>query len=236
MKERLSESSPRVTARLAGLFSVLVAMAVAGQTNILGMFVTAGNPAATAANILANPALFQLGFTCSLIAVGFHLARALFIYELFKPVSRSVSLYAVFVILVGCTIQALASLFYLAPFLVLRDIAPESMTTQLQELAYLFIRLSKQTLRIYVVFFGFWCILVACLIARSDFMPRIIGFPLFICGVGGMLYLFPPLASQMSPLMRLIGSVLGEASLALWLLVMGVNAQRWKDQAGEQRA
>ncbi|MEQ1707560.1 MAG: DUF4386 domain-containing protein [Terricaulis sp.] len=236
MKERRSESSPRVTARLAGLFSVLLPMAVAGQANIRSMFVMAGNPAATATNILANQPLFQLGFTCSLIAVGIQLARALFIYELFKPVSKSVSLYAVFVILVGCAIQALASLFYLAPLLVLRDVAPESVTPQLQELAYLFIRLSKQTLNIYVVFLGFWFALIGCLIARSDFMPRIIGLPLFICGVAWMLYLFPPLARQMSPLMMLIGSVLGEASLALWLLVMGVNAQRWKDQAGEQRA
>lgn len=235
MKERVLEISPRVKARLAGLFQVLEAVAVSGQMYILGMFVVTRNPEATAANILANEPMFQLGFTCSLIAVVCNLVRGLFIYELFKPVSGSISVFAVFVFLVGCTIQALAGLLYLGPLIVLKSVASGYSTTQLQELAYVFVSLSKQTFNTYVAFFGLWLAVLGCLIVRSDFMPRIIGVLVFVCGVGWMFYLFPPLARQMFPLM-LTGSLIGEAPLALWLLVKGVDVQRWRTQASRQGA
>ena len=224
-------ASPNLKARFAGVFQLLEGAASAfGQIYLLNIFVVARDAAATATNILANESLFQIGFACSLIAVGFHLARALFIYELFKYVNRSASLFAVFVILVGCAIQALTSLFYLAPLIVLKGVTSEFTTGQVQELAYTFIRLNAQTFNIYLVFFGLWCFLVGYLVYRSNFMPRILGVLLMISGLGWMTYLFPPLARQIFPLIA-IASALGEIPFMLWLLVKGVNAQRWKEQA-----
>jgi hypothetical protein len=231
MEEHQVGASPNLKARFAGVFQLLEGAASAfGQVYLLGIFVVARDPAATATNILANESLFQIGFACSLIAVGFHLARTLFIYELFKFVNRSVSLFAVFVILVGCAIQALTSLFYLAPLIVLKGVNSEFTTGQGQELAYTFIRLNAQTFNIYLVFFGLWCFLVGYLIYRSNFMPRILGVLLMISGLGWMTQLFPPLARQIFPLIA-TASALGEIPLMLWLLVKGVNAQRWKEQA-----
>jgi Domain of unknown function (DUF4386) len=43
-------------------------------------------------------------------------------------------------------------------------------------------------------------------------------------------FLSPPLANYLSPYDTASG-ILGEASVFLWLLVMGVNVQRWKEQA-----
>jgi hypothetical protein len=40
-----------------------------------------------------------------------------------------------------------------------------------------------------------------------------------------------PLARSLSPYILAPG-ILGEGALTLWLLVMGVNDQRWKEQAG----
>jgi hypothetical protein len=75
MTERLAEASPRLKARIAGVFYLLEATtAVFGQIFILGMLVVPRDPAATATNILAHESLFQLGFASSLIAVGFHIA------------------------------------------------------------------------------------------------------------------------------------------------------------------
>jgi hypothetical protein len=57
-------------------------------------------------------------------------------------------------------------------------------------------------------------------------------------GLGWVTYRSPPLAHYLSPY-NLAVDLLGQESVMLWLLVMGVNVQRWKDRAqgsGERRA
>ena len=62
-------------------------------------------------------------------------------------------------------------------------------------------------------------------------MPRILGALMAIGGLGWLTFLSPPLAHALSPYIQVLG-VLAEVSLLLWLLVVGVNPQRWKEQAG----
>jgi hypothetical protein len=226
--------SPRFKARIAGIFQLLEALtSTGGQVVILGGLVVAGNAAATAANILGHEQLFWLGFASSLAGVAFHIAWALLFYELFKPVNRSVSLLALCLILVGCAMQALSSLLYLAPLLVLQGGSALSAFTpqQLQALALVFLKLNAQAYDIYLVFFGLWCVLIGYLIFRSTFLPRILGVLLVIDGLGWMLYLLPPLAQQLFPLIA-VAAGLAEFPLEIWLIVMGVNNERWKQQAG----
>jgi hypothetical protein len=233
--ERKAEVSPRFMARMAGVFELLEGFTSAGgQVVILGSLVVAGNAAATAANILAHEQLFWLGFASSLIAVAFHLAWALLFYDLFKPVKRSISLLALCVILVGCAMQALTSLLYLAPLLVLHGGSTFSSFTpqQLQALALVFLNLNAQAFNIYLVFFGLWCILIGYLIFRSTFLPRILGVLLAIDGLAWMLYLSPPLAQHLFPFIA-VASGLAEIPLMLWLIVVGVNSERWKEQASK---
>src|SRR3984893_12034164 len=121
MMDRIAETSPRLKARMAGVFQLLEAVTAAyGEVIVLAKLVVSGNAAATAANILGHERLFWLGFASSLIGVACHIAWALLMYELLKPVNRSLSLFAAFVILVGCAIQALTSLLYVAPLLILQ--------------------------------------------------------------------------------------------------------------------
>ena len=231
--ERIAEASPRLKARMAGVFQLLEAVTAAfGEVIVLDRLVVAGNAPATAANILGHERLFWLGFASSLIGVGFHIAWALLLYELLKPVNRSVSLLAAFVILVGCAIQALTSLLYLAPLLILQGGSSLSAFTpeQLQALALMFVKLNRYAFDIYLVFFGFWCVLIGYLIFRSTFLPRVLGVLLAISGLGWVTYLSPPLANYLWPFIA-AASALGEIPLELWLIVMGVNVQRWKEQA-----
>jgi hypothetical protein len=233
MMERIAEASPRLKARMAGVCQLMEAVTAAfGEVIIPGKLVVAGNAAATAANILGHERLFWLGFVLSLIGVAFHIAWALLMYELLNPVNRSLSRLAAFVILVGCAIQALTSLLYLAPLIILQGgsslsaFAPE----QLQALALVFLRLNDYAFQIYLVFFGVWCLLIGYLIFRSTFLPRILGVLLAISGLGWVTYLYPPLAHRVYPIIA-AASALGEIPLELWLIVMGVNVQRWKEQA-----
>jgi Domain of unknown function (DUF4386) len=234
MMKRIAEASPRFKSRMAGVFQLLEAItATFGQVIVLDKLVVSGNAAATAANILGHERLIWLGFASSLIGVLFHIAWALLMYVLLKPVNRTLSLLAAFVILVGCAIQAFTSLFYLAPLLILQGgdslsaFAPE----QLQALALLFLKLNAYAFNIDLVFFGLWCVLTGYLILRSTFLPRILGVLLAISGLGFMTYLYPPLAYYLFMPYIAGASALGEIPLELWLIVMGVNAQRWREQA-----
>lgn len=233
------ETSPRSLARLAGLFQFLEGLtATFGEVIVLGKLIVSGNAPATAANIQGHEQLFWLGFASSVIGVGFHLAWALLIYDLFKPVNRRVSLYAVFAILVGCAIQALTILFYLAPYLVLQGGSSLSgfTTAQLQSLAYAFLRVNAYAFDLYLVFFGLWCVMIGYLIFRSAFMPRILGVLLAIAGVGWMTFLLPPLGIYLFMPYLAGASALGELPVMVWLLVVGVNVKKWEEQAAAWRA
>jgi hypothetical protein len=234
MTDRIAEGSPRLKARMAGVCQLMEAVTAAfGQVIIPGKLVVAGNAAATAANILGHEQLFWLGFVLSLIGVAFHIAWALLMYELLKPVNRSLSLLAAFFVLVSCAMQALTSLLYLAPFLILQGGSSMSAFTaeQLQALALMFLKLNQYAFNIDLVFFGLWCVLTGYLIFRSTFLPRILGVLLAIDGLGFVTYLYPPLAYHLFIPYLAAASALGEIPLELWLIVMGVNVQRWKEQA-----
>src|SRR2546430_10996182 len=63
---------------MAGVFEALEGTGSStGQVFILGSLVVTGDAAATAHNILANEALFRLGFLVSIAGVAFHLAWSL---------------------------------------------------------------------------------------------------------------------------------------------------------------
>ncbi len=81
-----------------------------------------------------------------------------------------------------------------------------------------------------LVFFGPYCVLIGYLIFRSAFLPRILGVLMAFAGLGWLLFL-SPLANRLSTYLMVLG-FLAELSLCLWLLVKGVNLQRWKEQAG----
>lgn len=229
----LADASPRFKARLAGTCEALEGFtSAAGQVLILDRLIVTGNASATAANILGHERLFVLGFALSLIAVPLHIAWALLFYDLFKPVSKAMSSFATFVILVGCAIQAVTCLLYFAPLLILKGGTAVSAFTpqQVQDLAYLFLKLNGHAFNVYLVFFGLWCSLTGYLILRSTFLPRFLGAALTLNGVGWMTFLVPSFASSIFPIIAGI-SALAEIPLQLWLLIAGVNDKRWREQA-----
>jgi len=234
----IADTSPRLTARMAGAFQLLeAATATFGGVIVPGRLVVAGSAAATAARILGGERLFWLGFASSLVGVVFHAAWALLMYELLKPVNRSVSLLAAFVILVGCAVQAVTSLFYVAAWVILQGGPSVSAFTrdELQALALLFLKVGNYAFDIYLVFFGLWCFIIGYLVFKSTFLPRVLGVLLAISGLGWMTYLYPPLAYRLFFPFIVAASAIGEVPLELWLLVMGVNVSRWQDQASTAR-
>jgi hypothetical protein len=224
--------SPRFRARLAGVIIMIEGMAsVLGQLHIPGQFIVTNDAAATAAKILSNETLFHLGVTLTLIAVAFHIAWVVLFYDLFKPVNRTVSLLAAYVGLIAIALQAVSAIFQTAPLKILHggEFSSAFTAEQLQALAYLSLRLQGQTFNMYMVFFGMWCVLTGYLIFRSGFLPRLVGLLEMLAGAAYLILLWPPLASAWQPYYLFFG--VGELLLLLWLLVKGVDSERWHERA-----
>jgi hypothetical protein len=234
MMKRIAETSPRWKARIAGLLYLIAGMAYTfADGTVRGKLVVMGDATATAHNILAQQPLYRLGFAAELISAVCYIAVTLILYDLFKPVNRSLSLLAAFFSLAGCVIQAASSLLHLAPLVVLgsEPYLRAFTAEQSQALALMLLNLRAQAANIYMEFFGCYCLLIGYLIFKSQFMPRLLGVFMAIAGLSYQLFLSPPLAKQLFPYVIAPAGGLGELSLILWLLVMGVNPQRWKQRA-----
>ena len=85
-------------------------------------------------------------------------------------------------------------------------------------------------IRIAFVFFAFFCLLTGYLIFKSTFLHRVIGV-LMIAGLAWLSFLWPPFGAKYFSC--ILAADIGEGALVLWLLIIGVNADRWKEQAKE---
>jgi hypothetical protein len=234
MMEQIAEASPRFKARIAGVFYLLTILArMFVEIFVRNRLVVPDEAAATATNILAHEPLWRWGFAADIIAFASYVTLTALLYELFKPVNRSLSLVAAFVSLVASVVQAMSSLFHLAPLVLLGGAPYLSVfkVEQLQALALVFLRLRAAAYHnIGLVFFGLYLLLVGILILKSTFLPRILGVLMVLAGLSYVLFLSPPLVWSLQPYILVFPGV-GQISLCLWLLVIGVNAQRWREQA-----
>ena len=229
------KSSPRVTSRMAGLFYLLVA--VCGGLAVFARrgLIVKGDAATTAANILAHQSRYLSAFAGDLLVVATYVVVTALFYRMFKPVSRNVSLTAAFFGLTGCAIQGFALAFQLAPLTLLdgSQYLGVFKAEQLQSLAFMFLKLYSQAYGVALVFFGFYCLLIGFLICKSTFLPRALGVFMMLAGVGGLTFLSPVFATAHLPY-TLMGSV-GELLLTVWLLVKGVDEEKWKLQDAASR-
>ena len=233
MTKRITEASPRLTARITGVFYLITMLTgIFAQGFVSERLVVSGDAAATATNILAHSSLFQLGFAVYLIEMACQIAMTALFYELLKPAGRIVSLLAAFLGFAGCVIKTFSRVFFIAPLIVLGGAHYLSVfsSEQLQALALLFLKVNDRGAAMALVFFGFYALLTGYLIIRSTFLPRILGVVSVIAGLGWLSFLYVPLGYRLFPYVAAFG-LLGAVALVFWLLVFGVNEPRWKEQA-----
>lgn len=139
------------------------------------------------------------GDILNFVAALFYLAVTLLFYRLFKPVNPLLSALAAMFSLIGCGLQILDTF----------NIRPLHINN--------------------IVFFGFYCLLIAFLIARSLFLPRFLAAFMALAGLSWLTYLSRHLGKELSSYTFLTG-LIGEGALTLWLLVKGVDVSRWQEQ------
>ncbi|MGH8427329.1 MAG: DUF4386 domain-containing protein [Gammaproteobacteria bacterium] len=222
---------PQIYARAAGLlYLVVIVLGGFAYGYVPGKLVS-DNAAVTANNILSHELLWRIGIVAALIVVACALAQLLFEFLLLRPVQRNVTLLAVFFNLLSLAIETLGNLGYFAAIRLLEGQGSLSglPTHQLQAWASLAIDLHDTTLNISFMFFGITCLLYGYLIFRSRFLPRFLGVLMTLAGfcyISNSLMDFLNLQTPGFPWL-LVPAGLSELTLCLWLLIAGVNAQKW---------
>jgi hypothetical protein len=182
-------------------------------------------------HIRASESLLRFGIGCELLtAVGF-IFVALALYRLFKRVNETYALAMMVLILISIPISLLSVVNEAVALMVVSGASFLSVfdAGQLNALAYVLMRLHSRANLVAEIFSGLWLFPFGILIIRSRFIPRFLGYLLFLAGVG---YLASSLGFLLLPaygsVIDKFGSPLQfcEAPIILWLLIWGAKEQR----------
>jgi hypothetical protein len=238
----LTQTSPRTLARLAGLFFLLTILGgIIAQAFVSQRLIDFNDAAATANNILTNKGLFTLGFTVYLVEMACQVTTAVLLYQLLKPVNRTVALLAMLLELTGIGIKTVARVFYIAPLFVLgaspsggssaiSTVLSGFTTEQLHSIALILLKVNDQGAAVGLAFFGFSTPLFGYLIYRSKFLPRWLGALVMVAGLGWLTFLYPPLGYRAFMIIAPLGLLSAVVNI-FWLLVFGVNEEKWRERA-----
>ena len=235
----IDDVSPRALARVAGaLYLVNIVLGAFAVGVVPGIVVVAGDPAATAHSLQAHETLYRLGLVAHVVILLTNVGLAVVFYDLFKVVSRRLALAVVYFTLLGTAVEGagLANQFVPLALMGGGGYSGTLSAAQVQALAYLPLDQLGASYAISSVFFACYGLAIGYLVFRSSFLPRLLGVLLAIGAACYLTYavsivLSPEFAAHLVPYIQL-PSLVGEGSFSLWLLIAGVNVQRWEQARG----
>ena len=211
-------------ARIGGaLYLVIIVAGIFGPLLTRDQVVAVGDAATTAQNITASPELWRVGIALNVVMQLCDVPVMLILYLLLSPINRAVALLALLFNIVQ-TATLVANQVTLVAAQLLSVDQPALTDVAIQAYSY------GEALGL--VFFGFTLLGVGYLIRHSGYLPWIIGLLVQVAGVSYVVNSFLLLVGpDLASIVLLIPAFIAELSLALWLLLRGVDASKWELQA-----
>jgi hypothetical protein len=218
-------------ARIAGLLYLLVAItAPFGLMVVPAKLIVTGDAAATASLIAGHDALLRLGMASELFHQAVEVFMVLVLYNLFKPVNRTLAQQMLVLGLVPIPMVFLNVLGEVAAATVASGPAWLAAfgKPQLDALALLFMHLHAQGLQLAAVFWGLWLLPLGLLMLRCGFVPKVFGWLAIASSLGYVLGSFtsliaPGLAAALGTPVFVLE--LGEPMMILWLVLVGARTK-----------
>ena len=180
------DDSQRKALKAAGLLYLLMAIsAPIGLIYVPSVLMVPGDATATADNVRASEWLLRIGIGSELFHQAIVVFLALALYRLFKPVNENqAKLLVVLGALVSVPIMFLNVLNEVAALMLVSgtEFLSAFDKPQLDGLAMLFLRLHEDGINVAAIFWGLWLFPFGMLVIRSGFIPRLLGFLLFVAG------------------------------------------------------
>jgi hypothetical protein len=231
MNWREDMNSIKKQARLAGLLYLLASIpAPFGLIYVPSKLIVSGDATATVNHVRGSETLLRFGIASELAGFIMFIFVVLALYRLFKGVNEKHALAMAILLLVSIPISLLNVLNDIAALILLSgaDFLSVFETRQLDALAYVFVRLHGKGLVVAQIFWGLWLFPFGILVIRSGFIPRVLGYLLFIAGFGNVASSFTSLLPlPYPPVVDRFASVLTAAELPIifWLLIWGAKPQ-----------
>lgn len=237
MADRSIENSPQMYARLAGvLYLTVIALGMFAEGYVVNTMTVSGDMTASALNIIAAPALWNLGAFANLMLVVCALPLSWFLYLLLRPAGKDLIWLAMFFNLVSLAIETISklSMILVMPVLTHPGYANAFQAEQVHALANMALKVHSVAFNVALIFFGFTCLVYGHLIFKSGYFPKLLGVLMQIAGASYLLACFsilfaPTLSGWINPAI-LVLPLIGESSFCIWLLIKGVNIEKWHEK------
>lgn len=218
-------------ARIAGF--LYLAVTVLGPIRLIyiptALFV-AGNPAATAHNIVSHELLFRAGIFADILIAPLEILLVLALYRLLNDVNRTLATLMVAFGFADIPLYVVNTLNDVGALMCARG--ADSLSTfgvaQREAMVTLFIDLHHYGVVVNEVFWGLWLLPFGILVYKSRFLPRFLGIWLI---ANGFAYLAQNVTGVLAPRVAdIVASVafplqLGEIAIMLWLIVIGAKGR-----------
>lgn len=217
-------------AHLAGLLYLLASItAPFAWIYVPSKLIVKGDAATTADHIGNSETLFRFGIVSELTGLIIFIFVVLALYRLFKPVSEKHAVAMAVLLLISLPISFVGVVHEMAALIVVSG--PSFLSAfdrpHLDSLSYLFLRLHGQGIIVAQIFWGLWLFPFGALVIRSGFIPRFLGYLLFIAAVGNIASSVASLLPYAAPFLDPFASKLafGELPIIFWLLIWGAKNQ-----------
>jgi len=227
-------SSTKKQARFAGLLYLLASIpAPFALIYVPNKLFVRGDVTATADHVRTSETLLRLGIASELLGFIIFIFVVLALYRLFKAVDKNHALTMAILLWISLPVSFLNVLNEIAALILVSgaNVSSGLEKTQVDALVYFFLGLHGQGFVIAQIFWGLWLFPFGILVIRSGFIPRVLGFLLFIAGFGNVADSFTSLVLPQS--VHLVGRfvsvlTLGELPIIFWLLIWGAKEQSLK--------
>jgi hypothetical protein len=227
--------SPQPYVRIGGaLYLIIIALGLFAEGGVTNTLIVAGDAAATARNIIESQPLWRLGVAVNLIVPICAVPLLAIEYLLLRPVSKPLVLLAVLFNVVSLALEAVSKIHLLEVTALLggdSSYASAFGPQQLHALAHLSLQSHDAAWNLALIFFGFTCVINGILIFKSGYLPKAVGVLMQLAGLSYLtaclsVFFAPAFADHILPAV-LLPAFIGESSLCLWLLVKGVDLNKW---------
>jgi hypothetical protein len=217
------------TARLAGcLYLLVVLLSPFVLMYVPGKLFVPGDPAATVDRIQADLELFRAYILAGLVSEVAFIATVLALHRLFREIDGDLAALMVVALLLVAPLALLGIGYDIATLRLLTDPRPlAAFAPGMHDALIVFLpMLERMSTPVQVLFWGLWLLPLALLAWRSRWLPRWLAAWLALNGVtyvalsGVAVFSVAAYQQAMTAATPLL---LGEAALALWLVVVGVR-------------